>query len=181
MADTKTWVDLVDTAVKIGLGALIGGLTGAWLARINNRHAITMSDREHKRKILEQVLELTDAFSQSVTVFWANRINAAYKMEKGETLDDEEVRKLKTQENQLFNDFTIINTCRAKLLLIGAKGAEAKLGAYREPIDQFFRLADIDNPECTEAKLEELRDQISNARRAFYESLNQEYEKKPDS
>ncbi|MEQ6167780.1 MULTISPECIES: hypothetical protein [unclassified Ekhidna] len=177
MADSKTWIDVADTAVKIGLGALIGGLTGVWLARINNRHSTTTSDKENKRRILEEILELTDSFSQSVTTFWANRINAAWKIKKGEKLKKEEKEELSTQEKKLFNGFTIINTCRSKLLLIGAKEAEKKLSEYRKPIDEFFKISAIDNKDCTYEKLLPFKENISKSRRAFYESLNSEYEK----
>jgi len=37
MADTKTWIDVADTAVKIGLGALLGGAFAVWVAFLNNK------------------------------------------------------------------------------------------------------------------------------------------------
>lgn len=177
MGDAKTWIDVADTTVKIGLGAIIGGLTSVWLARINNKHTNRTVNQHSRRKIIESVVELLDTFTQSVTVYWADRTNAAYRIENGHSLSDSQKNSLKQQEKKLFDDFVIVNTCKSKLLLIQAKDSVDKLIVYRDLVDNFYKTSSIDNLDCTEKDFVNMKKPMSTALLVFYESLNTEFEK----
>jgi hypothetical protein len=178
MTDTKTWYDIADTAIKIGLGGLIGGFTGIWLAKINNRHLILTANQDRRRRILEDVLEHIDCFNYSVNMYWAQRANAAYKVENNETLTEEEIESLNKNEEKLFEDFNIITTCKSKLILIGAKDSEENLIIYHDAVDQFFKISGINSKDCSEQKLIKLRKVMSDTRKDFFESLSHEYLRK---
>jgi hypothetical protein len=48
---------VIDTAVKIGLGALISGLATYWVTRAKSKHDISKLLLEDKTKILREIAE----------------------------------------------------------------------------------------------------------------------------
>ena len=49
------WVDVTDTAVKIGLGALIAGIFAVISVIVSHRHQLSLSREERLRKALEEI------------------------------------------------------------------------------------------------------------------------------
>ncbi|MCZ8214764.1 MAG: hypothetical protein O9262_00920, partial [Cyclobacteriaceae bacterium] len=52
---------------------------------------------------------------------------------------------------------------------------ESRLGDFREVVDKLYKISYIDNVQCSETKLIELRGEISSARRVFYLTLNKAF------
>lgn len=173
----KTWLDITDTAVKIGLGAMISFIGTVWLTRTNNRFSRQEEAKRTRQRILEEVLVLVDEFSKTVAVYLAERMNAAHKLEKGRRLSKHEEQELKDFDMRLFHDFTLVNTSKSKLYFIGAESSRDKLLKYRELVDEFYKIAEISNDNCSEQKLIELKEKIVEARETFYASLGQDFKK----
>lgn|GEM_PF-6030392 len=60
-----TWIQVIDDAVKIGLGALIGGLFTWIVARHNNKSVIDKLQFERKTKMLSEVAETFEDYFQA--------------------------------------------------------------------------------------------------------------------
>ncbi len=172
MIELKTWVEVADTAVKIGLGAIITGIISLIMYTLQSRQSKKAHTKEIKERILEEVIELTNKFNKSAMVYLASRANAAWKLENNKQLTAEEEMNLKDLDKQLFQDFTIISTCKAKLALIGAQKAKEELVNFKIAVDKFFKIARLSNEGCTEAKLVELRGKIEIAMGKFHDELS---------
>ncbi|MEX0359564.1 MAG: hypothetical protein AB3N10_01120, partial [Allomuricauda sp.] len=88
-----------------------------------------------------------------------------------------EASKIKILEQELFENFTVISICKAKLLLIGASNASKNLIAYHDKVREFYKYAHLENEECSEKSLIDYRDKMQVLRKEFFISLNKEYEK----
>lgn len=172
-----TWIDVADTAVKIGLGAIIGGLMGIWLAKLAAKNSRVAKLDEHRRSTINEILKSIDEFGHTTSLYWANLINAVKTLEDGGRVYKAEKDALKVQEQKLFHDFTIVSSCRAKLQLIGCKNAVRKLDNYSEPIREFFKIGYLGNKKCTYGYLLDFKEKTSINRERFYQSLNEEYYK----
>ncbi len=82
MANSKTWIDVADTAVKVGLGAFIGGGFSYLLMRFDH-------DRESKKEYVKKRLnnieiafEEINAFSKTISLYWENFANGIFKKGK---------------------------------------------------------------------------------------------------
>jgi hypothetical protein len=175
MADPTTWIDVADNAVKIGLGALLGGAFAIWRARVSNQNQAKKVLLEKKRDKMEKVLEEVDTFFASASVFWADLSNAVYKRENGQKLTTTEAHDLKTLEQRLFEDFKLLGYGSSRLVLIGEEDAEKALQDMRKAVDDFFQIANIDNPKCTQPVLDKHKDCMQTARRAFFDKLSASY------
>lgn len=173
--DAKTWIDVTDTAVKIGMGAFLGGAFAIWRAYVNNRNQAKKSFLDKKREMIERVLKEVDDFYALATVYWANLANAAFKREGGVELTSKEVQDLSELEQQLFVGFKTIGYSSSRLMLIGEKDAEKALQEMRKTIDHFFEIGNIKNSKCTEETLESHKKLIQTARDEFFDTLSIAY------
>ena len=172
-----TWIEVADSAVKIGLGALLGGVFGLMIAWVNNRSQSLKGYYERRRTLLEHILESVDSASNSAATYWANLMNGVYKRDTNQRLSDDELSSLQGLERQFFAAFSSLNSSAAKLLLLGEEQAEASLAELRLAFENFFKVANIDGDKCTKVLLEEHKMAMSKARRAFFQSLSEAYKR----
>ena len=175
MADLTTWIDVADNAVKIGLGALIGGTFGIWVAWLNNSIQTKKALNERRRQIIELVIESVDSACNAASLYWSNLGNGVYKRGNGEKLTDTDNAQLDSLQSKFFESFTVLNSSGAKLLLLDESDAEAQLQELRAALDAFFKIANIDNKKCTTDALASHKDAISTKRRLFYSALSKTY------
>ncbi|RFC38298.1 MAG: hypothetical protein DID90_2727552661 [Candidatus Nitrotoga sp. LAW] len=175
MADLTTWVDVADSAVKIGLGALIGGTFGVWVAWLNNSIQAKKALNERRRQIIELVIESVDSACNAASLYWSNLGNGVYKRDKGEKLTDADKAQLDSLQSKFFESFTVLNSSGAKLLLLGENDAETQLQELRTALDAFFKIANIDGKKCTSDALASHKEAISTKRRIFYSTLSNAY------
>ena len=168
---STTWINVADTAVKIGLGALIGGAFGVWVALLNNRSQSSRGYLEKKRIILEAVLADVESFLSATTLYWANLANAIYKRDQGHKLTDADSKELSKLEQSLFESFKVVGTSSARLLLIGEEPADMKLRELHDAVDAFFRIGNVDNKKTTLDALDKHKELISSKRKEFYMAL----------
>jgi len=175
MANLTTWIDVADSAVKIGLGALIGGTFGIWVAWLNNTIQAKKALNERRRQIIELVIESVDSACNAASLYWSNLGNGIYKRGKGEKLTDTDYAQLDSLQSKFFESFTVLNSSGAKLLLLDESDAEMQLQELRAALDAFFKIANIDNKKCTTEALASHKDAISSKRRMFYSALSKAY------
>lgn len=175
MANLTTWVDVADSAVKIGLGALIGGTFGVWVAWLNNSIQAKKALNERRRQIIELAIESVDSACNAASLYWSNLGNGVYKRDKGEKLTDTDKAQLDSLQSKFFESFTVLNSSGAKLLLLDERDAETQLQELRAALDAFFKIANVDNKKCTSDTLASHKDAISSKRRIFYSTLSKAY------
>ncbi|WP_017256011.1 hypothetical protein [Pseudomonas tolaasii] len=89
-----TWIEIVDTAVKIGLGA---GVTGFATLLVNRQnHAKNIERENHLRNIavLESVTQHIEEMTHALLKHWSFVLEKARNKEKGVSTSDEKSEKL---------------------------------------------------------------------------------------
>ena len=120
----KEWIDIADTAVKIGLGALITGIFTYIGIKFSHKSEQRKFILEHKTKLLEQVANDVDEYLNSLNSFL--NIIASITMQREK--DKKENEKLTTKEkegidkvdNELVKSWPKANTAISKLRLMKA-------------------------------------------------------------
>ncbi|WP_369915943.1 hypothetical protein AB8810_06975 [Xanthomonas sp. NCPPB 3005] len=69
-----TWIEVADTAVKIGLGAIIGGISSYLLATTTHKHNISRDLTARKIRLLEVACEEAEKFF-SYTILLYNKVS----------------------------------------------------------------------------------------------------------
>ena len=113
------WPSVVDSAVKIGLGALIGGGFAIWTIRLNQRHDDVKAQRERRSTLLLEAQLEVSRFAGLVSSYWASVRNTVYIRDKGEVITPLMRSGLKAQEQKVFEALAELSTAPGKVLLIG--------------------------------------------------------------
>lgn len=173
MADI-TWVNVADTAVKVGLGALIAGGFGALTVWLTHMKETKKEFEAKRRQLIEEVMISVDEFSREVSLFWALLMNGVYKKKKGE-LAQRDKEEIALKEREVFEKFNELNSSKSKLLLISEKDCHSSLSEYREVAADFFKLSSIHNDGLTQEALNEHKEKMQTRRDAFFERLSIAY------
>ena len=170
-----TLIDVVDSAVKIGLGAAISGLATYVTVVSKYKQDIQLETLRREREILEEAAEYTEHFTNSVLRRWAVMTEMVRVRDRGGKISDELKEKAKDASSDVSNNANYLVNAEAKLLLLGYVESQNLLRNYGESAIQFVRrnwhvMADID-----EAKLDELKSELLGMRRELFVSLSREY------
>ncbi len=177
MPDLTTWQVVADNAVKIGLGALIGGgltILGTWQSHKLRR----LSELEkEKREKLEKILKDFESFNSIFNKYWSDLAVLIDKKEDNKRITDKELESLNELRSNLYESFSIFNSCRAMLLLIGADNIEKKMTAFGIIADDLFEKLFFDSEECNSQFLNKEKQRIEKVRPQVYLAFQSEYKK----
>jgi len=176
MADPKTWIDVADTAVKVGLGALIGGGFSYLLTRLNHDRESIKEYAKRRLNNIELAFEEINEFSKIISLYWANLANGIFKKEKG-TLTKDDKGSLNDEEQHLFESFSLLNGARTKLVLLAETKSVEKLDQYKTACEDFFKIANIDGKNCTKRNLTEHKEKMIHSRDKLLEAMSKTYGK----
>jgi hypothetical protein len=155
-----TPIDVIDTAVKIGLGALISGAAGYWIAKLNHDREIE-KDRVHRRReLLESVAEQVETFTQNALHYWA-------------VLTDDTRRLEATPE--LLASFKELTSAESKLLLLGENECQKLVREYGEYVKGFREQFMLKGKLATGAEQKEFRENILSQRVTVFHALSAAY------
>lgn len=148
MADI-TWMEVVDSAIKIGLGAVIGGIATYVTTKTTHDHDSRKEYIKRRRDMLDKIVDDLDGFSQHLMDYWANVNNALFKKANSQRLTDKELEEIQEKENTLFNSFKDLHTVESRLLLLSEKKMSDNFTEYSELAKEFFRKSSYENPDLT--------------------------------
>lgn len=170
-----TWVDVVDSAVKIGLGALIAGLSSFILAQKNHERDAEKERRRRNKELLEAVAEHVERFTSASLIYWAwggDFIRAA----NGTKRSFPNPEKLKAAQGEHFDAFQEMTSAEAKLLLLGYKSAQEKLRNYGDELVKMRKRFSSSPQDVSEEEIYEWRSKILDARATFFDELSAIYQ-----
>ncbi|HGS4606460.1 TPA: hypothetical protein ACMDPE_003511 [Vibrio cholerae] len=172
-----TYLEILDTTVKIGLGALISGVTTWKITQLQHRNDDEKQRRTRKMESLESVAEQVEVFSHDALVYWARIVDFTRRKNSGSKLGDEFLKELSEARANLYRSYKNLNSAESKLLLLGLSESQRSLRAFGEAVSSFYAevyIGDHGKP-LEEVKL--WREDILENRRIFFEDLNLAYEK----
>ncbi|MGF6875803.1 hypothetical protein [Paraburkholderia sp. MM5477-R1] len=96
-----TWIDIADSAVKIGLGGIIGGIATVLVGHQKNKHEVSLghrsAEREKQKELRANRRRLVEAAATSIDSFF--RLHERLAMQAGGSAAT--VQKFKSENNEL--------------------------------------------------------------------------------
>jgi hypothetical protein len=171
-----TPIDVVDSAVKIGLGALISGFATYWLAEANHHKTIEKERSQRKREILEVVAQQVASFDQCALRYWQATINWLVDTAPGEPMSGAKHAELTKLENEIYEGDRELRSAGAKLLLLGETRCHRLLNEYDTSVAVYPQAA-IATRAITDDELTEYEKELKQKREAFFTELSDVYKR----
>ncbi|EAA6274353.1 hypothetical protein DU195_17660 [Salmonella enterica subsp. enterica serovar Telhashomer] len=135
-----TWVEVVDTAVKIGLGGIIT-LTGTFIiSRMNHKHEFNKDKNRRYYDCLEVVSEQIEDMTHVSLRYWALVIEWVRNNEQyGLGLTEKRQEELNKTKSDLFDQFKNLTVAESKLLLLGLTESSLFLRDYGDYLKEMRR------------------------------------------
>ena len=143
---------MIDSAVKIGLGALIAGVIAFLLSSTQHRNELKKAKVDREFEMLKEVAEKAENFNQTALKYWSlssdwrRRLAIDNSIEKPIELSIAQ-NELSIAQNDFFDSFKELTKAESLLLLFGYGNASLKVREYGESIIDFYnRVKNIDLP-----------------------------------
>lgn len=180
-----TTIEIVDTAIKVGLGALISGLGAFWIAKVNYARELEKEklnyERElekerirRRRDLLEAVALGVETFSHAVMKNWSSARYFAQSKQSGEEEQKRRLSNLAATVKNLFDAFKEESNAGAKLRLLGEQQCYSLLDEYVSDVKIFTadHVAGLDKPIKF---LDEYKQTLRDKKAAFFNGLSSVY------
>ncbi|MGI2068169.1 hypothetical protein [Shewanella sp. MF08487] len=170
-----TWIEIADTAIKIGLGAAISGVSAFLINRQTHNKSLEKENYSRNKETLESVTLSIEELTHALLKYWSYILEWAKNNEKGVQASKEKTNSIIELRGDVFNLFKGLTNSEGRLLLIGCVEQQKKLREYGTLISEFYRYASRNNEEMQSSELEAWRTKILEAREQLYSSLNKSY------
>jgi hypothetical protein len=168
-----TVLELVDTALKIGLGALISGVF-TWQVAKNNLAAQEARDRRAQEAAdFEKVVSAVEA-AQNATVRFVDALGD-WTVNRGTVAEAQVEPGLKQAKRALEGALLGLMSGYTRLTLLGEPACASALTEYREAADAFFREAWNRKDEITDPELGAASEQLLEPMGRLLDSLGEAY------
>ncbi|RYG96032.1 MAG: hypothetical protein EON58_12940 [Alphaproteobacteria bacterium] len=168
-----TWIEVVDSAVKIGLGALIAGVASLLLTRAQHRNNVRKDAIDREFQLLKDVGEKVERFTQSALKYWAHASDWHRSLRSDPATP--KPQSLKTAQAALFDHFGELTNAEASLLLLGHEEAQGHLRTYGEYVSSFTRHINNPSDPLVEESISDYRTYFLRARSNLFKELNRHY------
>lgn len=170
-----TWIEITDTAIKIGLGAAISGVSAFLINRQSHNKSLEKENFSRNKETLESVTLSIEELTHALLKYWSYILEWAKNNEKGVQASKEKTDSITELRGDVFNLFKGLTNSEGRLLLMGCVEQQKKLREYGALISEFYRYASRNNEEMQSSELEVWRTKILEARERLYSSLNKSY------
>lgn len=172
--DLQTFIQLTDTSLKIGLGALIAALI-AWFLLWRNAHLQSNSARENRRI---QILEEVSAQVGTVTHIFAKYSSLVVEsIQFGDRWPTARRQELEGINTELVHEFRKLADAEAKLLMLGEKNLERSLRLYGAKIAVYRKQVYVCRKDITPEQINLLKLGVTQVREQFYDMLSRKYDR----
>ena len=168
-----TWIEVVDSAVKIGLGALIAGIIAFLLSSTQHRNELKKAKVEREFEMLKEVAEKIEFFNHITLRYWALATDWRRKL----LLDSSVPRSniLLDAQHDLFDSFSELTKAESLLLLFGYNEASVSLRLYGETVIAFKKRVESSNILFDEDDAASYRESMIDKRAELFKILNEIY------
>jgi hypothetical protein len=172
--DNELFLQITDTSLKIGLGALIAAVT-AWV--VLRRAAPQQSNnlRDHRRL---QILEDVSTQVGTVTHIFAKYSSLVVEsIQFGERWPQARRVELENVNTELVAEFKKLAEAEAKLLMLGEKNLERSLRLYGAKIAVYRKQVYVGRKDISIEQITALKNAINQVREQFYDMLSRKYDR----
>jgi hypothetical protein len=170
---TTTWIEVVDTAVKIGLGAVITGAATYFVAQLNHKNGIAKDFISKKVSILEEISELTEEYFYFCTRL-NNRVGGILKNATNAGMELTAAQKKRIQEvNKDINQaLEKRNKALSKIHLLKIEAAITAIMEFNNVLSEYRDIVVFNNRLPTEQERDELAVRLNLNKKAFYQATS---------
>ena len=172
-----TLLDVIDSAVKIGLGALIAGLSALVLSRSQHHRDLSKAKINREFEILKDVAEQTERFTQAALRYWSLASDSHRLKRNSKSLSERKEKDFAESKSALFDIFHELTSSEAKLLLLGKRDAQSALRTYGEMVSSFRRSAVNESQLMSDTEIETWRENILKTRERLLSELHLCYQR----
>ena len=172
-----SWLDIADTAIKIGLGALISGIATYSVTRLNHAHEVSKDYRAQARQLLEQVATQAEEASHCAMRYWSQITDWTRKRDNGVSIPEDYTASVKQTRKELYEAFRGLSSAEAQLLLLGETKAQELLRALGEQIGELYSRTHVGPHETPLAEVENWRLLILEERERFFNEISAAYKR----
>lgn len=173
--DAMNYLEVIDTAVKIGLGAAISGISTYWIAKAKTKDELRRERLIRHQGLLEKSAEQIENFSHIFFRYWALIVEFVRVREKDKVPTNEKQEELVRCKAELFDAFSDLTSAESKLLLLGHNNAQRLLRDFGDLTKQIRRLAWDGNKSLTETQMDEYREKVLDSRQKLFNELSSIY------
>jgi hypothetical protein len=169
---------IIDTAVKVGLGALIAGIVAYLISRENRTHDVDKAKWEARKSILLETIQASQEYFSKSSRFFACIDGVSKSIEeKGRQKNDEDLQYINQACVQFSEDQHSIEFIFGLLLALNAGKSESSdfLWEHQNVIKKLrsYIGADKNEPNIpNQDMIESYRNKLSKLRTNYYVSLN---------
>ncbi|MEL7979574.1 hypothetical protein AAG584_05985 [Vreelandella titanicae] len=176
----KEWIDVADTAVKIGLGSLITGIFTYVGVKFSHKSEKSKFMLEHKTNLLELIAEDVETYFAA----WDSYISkisgiARYRKNNektGEELTKNQKASIKERDSNLIESWTKRESAISKLRLLKTEKASKALSSCKTLEKEMRDLIVFDKEMPTHEYVVEYRKRAREKKREFHNELADFYE-----
>lgn len=168
-----TWIDITDTAIKIGLGALISGIATYKVAQTNHKNDITKTLTNKKVEILEELSELAEEYFYFCTAL-NNKVGGMQKVadNTGKPLTENQSKAIAKAHENFTETLSKRNKAISKIKILGIVDAEEAIRNYNDVMSEFRDDVVFNRVLITVERREELATRYAEHKDAFYSAIN---------
>lgn len=172
--DNELFLQITDTSLKVGLGALIAAIT-AWIMLRKSTQQPAVSARENRRL---QILEEVSTQVGTVTHIFAKYSSLVVEsIQFGERWPQARRIELDAVNTELVAEFKKLAEAEAKLLMLGEKNLERSLRLYGAKIAVYRKQVYIGRKDISLEQITALKNTIVQVREQFYDMLSRKYDR----
>lgn len=169
--DTSIIWQLIDTSIKIGIGALIATMLAIML--FHRRQPRTMKAEQRRLHILESISADVGNVSHTFAKYSALVVES---MRFGKRWPLERKQELENVSHLLADEFKKLSDAESKLLMLGEKALEKNLRIYGSKIASFRRQVYV-GCDIKEEDIVTMKRDINLLREQFYDFLSKKYDR----
>ena len=172
--DNELFLQITDTSLKIGLGALIAAVT-AWVVLRRAAPQQANNLRDHRRL---QILEDVSTQVGTVTHIFAKYSSLVVEsIQFGERWPQARRLELESVNTELVAEFKKLAEAEAKLLMLGEKNLERSLRLYGAKIAVYRKQVYVGRKDISLEQITALKNAINQVREQFYDMLSRKYDR----
>lgn len=175
-----TWLEVGDDAIKIGLGAIVGGTFSLLVLWRTHRHEFKREYLRRRQEVMEGVVEHLEAVDEEVTNL-AAQMKVCSSAPKGSEAREEGRKQSLRLMACLDKNLNALNGDEGKLLLIGSVDSAKQLSDYRLTARSSFELIERYDEQEFDNHLNALIDKLAGLRDDFYKQAASEYQNQKTS
>lgn len=169
-----TWIDVVDSAIKIGLGALIAAIATSVHAKSKHRQDLRTSQVAREFDLLKTATETVEIFSKAAIRYWAAASDFKVATRDGREANEDEYARAKSADGALQENFSELRRSEALLALLGKTDASRSIESYGDMLVSFRRRLQ-GNEDIDDQEMQEWRQKILDSRTLVFTQLNSCY------